>query len=367
MKVSLKPLTPVWTGNASGVSDQLRTTGLLGSLRWWFEGIIRGLGYYACDPTSDEASARCEYDSKKSGPQICPACWLFGTTGWARRFRLSASGLEAEPWYVLANPAVARMHEGWLTRIYQSNSKVLWGERLEMNFAEYLRVREGFDVVDRQVSALLSVLTKHGAIGAKPQNGYGAVELLDVLPAHKGAISAFLKSPPEKIRARRSEPKGWFSLARTAFFRFQVRDTGVYERGAVRIPSGVHARFERDVLPIAYDIRYKSRAKNFRTGAGTDLGIRPLLKAFLLERRVNPADILGSPAKEPERIASRVFVTHLYRTPRGGGYEFRVWMHLPEPKQVEGVTSRLQEIVTREIFPGATCVMTLGASLVKEL
>ncbi len=77
----LKALTPVWTGDANQKADRLIPTGLMGSIRWWFEVLVRGLGGKACDPTSD---VRCP---DKDG-RHCVVCELFGCTGWARKFRL---------------------------------------------------------------------------------------------------------------------------------------------------------------------------------------------------------------------------------------------------------------------------------------
>ncbi|MGB9881062.1 MAG: type III-B CRISPR module RAMP protein Cmr1 [Anaerolineae bacterium] len=88
MRITLKTLTPLWTGGVDGTCDRLHETGLIGSLRWWYEALVRGLGGYACDPTSEE---RCEYDPRKPGPpekQLCAVCYLFGCTGWGRKFRL---------------------------------------------------------------------------------------------------------------------------------------------------------------------------------------------------------------------------------------------------------------------------------------
>ena len=69
---------PIWTGDAERKSRELRETGIIGSLRWWDEALIRGLGGSACDPTN----TKCE------GKNHCDACELFGCTGWARKFRL---------------------------------------------------------------------------------------------------------------------------------------------------------------------------------------------------------------------------------------------------------------------------------------
>lgn len=77
----LKALTPIWTGNASGKNSRVIPTGLLGSIRWWFEVVVRGLEGSACDP-SDTAN-RCP----DKGGSHCVVCELFGCTGWARKFR----------------------------------------------------------------------------------------------------------------------------------------------------------------------------------------------------------------------------------------------------------------------------------------
>ena len=74
-------LTDIWTGDANRKQDRLIPTGLMGSIRWWFEVLVRGLGGTACDPTSP---VRCPDQSGKH----CVVCELFGCTGWARKFRL---------------------------------------------------------------------------------------------------------------------------------------------------------------------------------------------------------------------------------------------------------------------------------------
>jgi len=73
----LRALTDLWTGDLNGKSDRLITTGLLGSIRWWFEVLVRGLYGNACDPT----------DTKCEDRNHCVVCELFGCTGWARKFR----------------------------------------------------------------------------------------------------------------------------------------------------------------------------------------------------------------------------------------------------------------------------------------
>ncbi len=91
MEIRLRAMTPIWTGGLDQSCDRLHETGLIGSLRWWYEAMVRGLGGYACDPTGENG---CKYDPKKKEPpekQLCPACYLFGCTGWARKFRVKVS------------------------------------------------------------------------------------------------------------------------------------------------------------------------------------------------------------------------------------------------------------------------------------
>ena len=73
----LSAKTDLWTGDAKGEPNRLIATGLLGSIRWWFEVLVRGLKGNACDPTGKQ----CE------GRNHCVVCELFGCTGWARKFR----------------------------------------------------------------------------------------------------------------------------------------------------------------------------------------------------------------------------------------------------------------------------------------
>ncbi|HXG07894.1 MAG TPA: type III-B CRISPR module RAMP protein Cmr1 [Nitrososphaera sp.] len=88
--------TLIWTGDADRKGVRLIATGLLGSIRWWFEVVVRGLGGKACDPTVEDN--RCpDAGKKRSGEDghHCVVCELFGCTGWARKFRfdvLDANG-----------------------------------------------------------------------------------------------------------------------------------------------------------------------------------------------------------------------------------------------------------------------------------
>lgn len=81
MEIELKALTPLWMGGVDQQPDRVHETGLIGSLRWWYEALVRGLGGFACDPTD-------EYRCPDQNGKHCVVCELFGCTGWARKFRL---------------------------------------------------------------------------------------------------------------------------------------------------------------------------------------------------------------------------------------------------------------------------------------
>ncbi|NTV47298.1 MAG: type III-B CRISPR module RAMP protein Cmr1, partial [Chlorobiales bacterium] len=123
LQVELKTLTPIWTGGVeAGKMDRIHETGIIGSLRWWYEAIVRGLGGKVCDTTADEASKRCIFEQKK-GESIqeayaclCPVCQLFGATGWRRRFRLVVADDQTHPIWSPENPINIRPPDrtnGW--------------------------------------------------------------------------------------------------------------------------------------------------------------------------------------------------------------------------------------------------------------
>ncbi len=92
-----KALTDIWTGDASGRGDRLIATGLLGSIRWWFEVLVRGLGGRACDPTLPEVRCPAPNKTPSEPGHHCVVCELFGCTGWARKFRFDVLDETGQP------------------------------------------------------------------------------------------------------------------------------------------------------------------------------------------------------------------------------------------------------------------------------
>lgn len=44
MQIKIQTLTPLWTGGVDGKMDRIHETGIIGSMRWWYEAIVRDWG-----------------------------------------------------------------------------------------------------------------------------------------------------------------------------------------------------------------------------------------------------------------------------------------------------------------------------------
>jgi CRISPR-associated protein Cmr1 len=161
MKITI--ITPIWTGDIDLKSDWLHSTGIIGSLRWWTEAILRGMRKFACDPAGDE---RCPKKIKDE-MQYCPACLIFGATGIRRLFRLEISGGEKIFDGGAINIKPQQRNRGW----YLGSG--LKGE-IDLNIIPLDR-----DFDENLVLVPLAIAAKWGGIGAKTQHGYGVVELVD--------------------------------------------------------------------------------------------------------------------------------------------------------------------------------------------
>lgn len=171
-KVEIKLLTPLWTGDASSSGKRVLETGILGSLRWWYEAILRGLGFHICDP----GRRACLYNEKGKLASICPACQLFGCTGYSRRFRLAISegnsGNTGEQLEIkLSNPGSSE-HRGWRIPVEKS------AEPLRLSL---LPMRHGGlgEVERTSLHYTLRLIERYGALGAKTSQGQGVIRVKD--------------------------------------------------------------------------------------------------------------------------------------------------------------------------------------------
>ena len=190
MEVKIKMLTPLWTGGVDGTMDRIHETGIIGSLRWWYEAIVRGLGGNACDPTSHACELTGDrlkrYNAaRKAGKNwwealdkasICDACKVFGTTGWKRRFRVVVNTLEGEFDVTEGMFPSGRVHPH-KRNLYRTGGWFLHGGYHGTLQLEFIGSKE---VLWCEILPVLLFMEQWGALGPKTSLGYGVFKILSI-------------------------------------------------------------------------------------------------------------------------------------------------------------------------------------------
>ena len=180
IEVTFKTITPLWPGDAWGECNELKLTGIVGSLRWWFEALVRGMGYNACDYMGNN---KCKVE--KVGPEdvlkihekICPICYLFGTTGWKSRFFVEIESNDLQKPYngkvkVKINGGNDWHYESGLmgsVTLRFSYEDMVIGE----NDGNFVKMSSVFSSV---LKILLYLISEYGMLGARTSMGYGIVK-----------------------------------------------------------------------------------------------------------------------------------------------------------------------------------------------
>ncbi|SNR89491.1 type III-B CRISPR module RAMP protein Cmr1 [Desulfurobacterium atlanticum] len=171
VKIAFKTLTPLWTGDAEGKSEKLKLTGIIGSLRWWFEALVRGMGYYACDSTSDN---KCKVEIKNPGDigkiheKMCPVCFLFGATGWKSRFSLNIENDNLKKPY--DGKVVVKLNDG---NGWHYEAGLMGDATLIFQYDEFYLSKDLNEVFPSILKILLYLIQEYGMLGAKTSMGYG--------------------------------------------------------------------------------------------------------------------------------------------------------------------------------------------------
>jgi len=186
LEIQLTTLTPIWTGGADGKADRLHMTGIIGSLRWWYEVLIRGVGGDACDP----GKHACLYDPEKPPYYgLCDVCRVFGATGWARRFKLVVSEEKLQPRKPAASTIdrsgsrvfrLSKDHPADHDPKWYLSGDPLYGDVTLEVIATLPLEEKGKQPLDPKIiGALIQLIADRGSIGAKPQMGLGVVRVID--------------------------------------------------------------------------------------------------------------------------------------------------------------------------------------------
>lgn len=298
--VKIKLLTPIWTGDENRKCTTLRETGILGSLRWWYEALIRSLGGYACDPTNTNCNNK----------DHCNACELFGCTGWARKFRIelsfdqtsSSEPDQAETTHFDHEASSQEMREP-----FNINQDTLFiGTRMKRNCKYQKRPVTGFfynkaivlkfvplrEITQdewRSLNCILQIAEKHGALGARISQGNGVFKIDENnLPdsSEKFKFDNLRKQTNENNSCNLPNLKDFFFYKSKIEFKEDIStliDKKVFWTHALNDTNfkdnwELWSKFWKDChfLPIAYHIRDALRSletdKNTRHDAWGELG-----------------------------------------------------------------------------------------------
>jgi len=185
MKLEINTLTPLWTGGVeAGKVDRLHETGVIGSLRWWMEVFIRGLGGHVNDPTQNERSGfdQKKFDSSTTRDErtrlreagLCDVSQIFGATGWRRRFRLAIQDTTTPDNTVKSRIQAQRSYtdkkgqEHTPTWHFQDKPR---SGRLAIQIQSLTH-----DFQPEMIAGLIQFVANWSALGARAQMGFGVIE-----------------------------------------------------------------------------------------------------------------------------------------------------------------------------------------------
>jgi CRISPR-associated protein Cmr1 len=200
LEIKLKTLTPLWTGGVeAGKMDGIHETGIIGSLRWWYEALLRGVGGRVCNPMGsapyrpgnrrqpDNPNGKCQVDSDHLPSTLpndlterrqalyeaglCDACQIFGTTGYRRRFRLSVDGSKLGRDGPPAKLSADRTNTQGKRPTWYFKTQALAGS-LQVQL-----IPIGDEDVTPIIAGLLQFIADWAALGARPQLGFGVISL----------------------------------------------------------------------------------------------------------------------------------------------------------------------------------------------
>ncbi|AKB42526.1 type III-B CRISPR module RAMP protein Cmr1 [Methanosarcina vacuolata] len=320
--IVIETLTPIWTGGVNGSSDTVRETGIIGSMRWWYEAIVRGIGKYACNPLSD---SKCMLDGKEKendrNNKLCPACYLFGCGGWKRRFRLEIEDFGVkEPFHLVTFDRDEIGNNWWLSTIFEKNlnNNFSFGKFM---FRIYPVGRGDKSEIIAQIKALLSIMSHVGAIGAKSQYGFGQFEMENRMDFKRALneINNFCNKDEFKKEANKPD---FYSLSNFWCYEFKIPARNQLVQSFQKSYIVGNQSLSTSYLPVSFDIRYKLPNRNKGSG------LRQAYYSHCNGDKNQVCQIFGTlpeNKKKEDGIGSRIFVSHLFREPSESDYFLRIW------------------------------------------
>jgi CRISPR type III-B/RAMP module RAMP protein Cmr1 len=295
LDINCRPHTPIWTGDVGQKGARLRETGLMGSLRWWYEAILRSIGFYACDPSTGS----CVYEESIKFAGICLACQFFGCTGYSRRFRFEIDGHGASGQLrevKLKNPGTAN-HRGW--RIPQELTKPF---RLKI----VPLFVDGFDIAG--IGLALRLIERFGAFGAKTSHGQGVIRFNGIPAADFAEWKDALTRRPHQQSA---QPPNSPNLDDMLGVAVELVPQGKDWWKSIPLQVGGFGISDKSTwIPSAPAVRAMLRTDLRDLGSTNDNGRHRLMGT--IGRWGDPRPEVKDGKKKDRTKASDVFVSHLY-------------------------------------------------------
>jgi CRISPR type III-B/RAMP module RAMP protein Cmr1 len=161
LSFGFKVLTPLWLGGYGGDCERVKESGLIGCLRFWYEGLLRAAGL--------------DVDAERDR--------LFGSTGHRRAFQFRAYGL--------TQVALEQLNKNRPTTLgsrLRAGSHVLNSDG-EFRIEVTPHYGQDASLVRERIPYLIDRVAKLGGLGAKTQHGFGQVRLVNA-DAFKDEIAA---------------------------------------------------------------------------------------------------------------------------------------------------------------------------------
>jgi CRISPR-associated protein Cmr1 len=335
IRVTFQTLTPFWTGDAWRNGNELKLTGIFGSLRWWFEALVRGMGYNACDSTSEnkcKVEVKNEKDVLKIHEKICPVCFLFGATGWKSRFSVEVSKNNLKKEY--NGKVIVKINSG---RGWHYEAGLMGDAELVFRYDDMIlrgkdsKVISLGDVFPSILKILLSLIGNHGMLGAKTAMGYGVVEFkidnseLSVSDEDWENFKTYLSFFNSKFR---EEIRKLPNLKDFFFVKFKVNDSidnviknvkpfFSYQDGVIE--TNTISKWKDKNWCITSPVVRKEIRKQIKTSFKSNNNLRHFLMGNIQMEKKHAE-------KDPTRF-SAIQVSHVYKN--GEDLEFRIYGWLP--------------------------------------
>ncbi len=145
------------------ICDRVRETGIIGSLRWWYEAFVRGFGVYACDPTHSDCQ----------GFSSCKVCKLFGCNGLSRGFDIRVED-STHPEKIVDQQVVALPNDKGRRR-----SKWYFSPGHEGLLDLKITPTRCNEEELNGLKIVLKILELWGAIGSRTHLGYGVFQCIN--------------------------------------------------------------------------------------------------------------------------------------------------------------------------------------------